>query len=67
MPLISGSKGYETRKHVQLKEMFFLKNHEENEVRRLVQDLIYSLYMRREQLGCSLGLIYFHSPQLGIQ
>ena len=47
--------------------MFFLKNHEENEVRRLVQDLIYSLYMRREQLGCSLGLIYFHSPQLGIQ
>ena len=35
-------------------EMFFFKNHEENEIRRLLQDLIYflkRLYMRREQLG----------------
>ena len=51
--------------------MFFFKNHAENEVGKLVQDQILfffnKFYMRQKQVVCSLVLIYFDSPQLGIQ
>ena len=54
-------------------EIFFFKNHAENETRRLVRDLflffkiaLYEVFIWK-QMVCSLVSITFHSPQLAKQ
>ena len=71
---ISRIKDKQTIEFDQLKnitrEIFFFKNHAENEARRLVLDPFLSLkkiYMRQKQSVCSFAPIYLDSLQLCMQ
>ena len=51
-------------------KIFFIKNRVEYKAERLVPDLflfLIMLYMRQNQMLCSLFSISFDSPQLGVQ